>query len=88
MGSCESQGNGRTLQGEPPGEGVGMLTVDLQVGSFLVADVTAGAHADLDALSGHFDTADLQDAVGEEGVDAAQVGVQPLPLHGAVWAGQ
>lgn len=65
-----------------------MLTVDLQDGSVLVAVLTAGALADLDALCGHFDAADLQDAVGEEGVDAAQVGVQPFPLHCASWAGQ
>lgn len=48
----------------------------------------ACALADLGARHGDHGTADMQDAVGGEGGDAPQVGVQPFPLHRASHAGQ
>ena len=68
--------------------GWGMLTVDLQVNSVLVALPVAGPLADLGAPRGNHGAADVQDAMGGEGGDAPQVGVQPLPLHRAPRAGQ
>lgn len=65
-----------------------MLTIDLQVDSVLVVLPVAGPLADLGASRGNHGTADVQDAVGAEGGDAPQVGVQPLPLHRAPGTGE
>lgn len=65
-----------------------MLTIDFQSGSLLVLLPVALAHADLCALRGHGGVSNVQDAVGGEGGDGPQGGVQPRPFHLAPWAGQ
>lgn len=74
--------------GRQRGMGWGVFTVDFQRGSSLVLPPVALALADLHALRGHGGVSDVQDAVGGEGGDGPQGGVQPHPFHLAPWAGQ